>query len=147
MSRPDGNDFRAVTLRQADFSLSAVRRATFHYVNTAPQWFRGNAGDWAALEEGLRHDENNNGIVPIYFFKLVYDPRRRLSTGFVTINSQFYNKTTNDRLTFCDDICGDKELPWLRWRNDGAHSFCCDYEQFTQKVTFLPPLQVEGELD
>ncbi|KAI5638102.1 DNA/RNA non-specific endonuclease domain-containing protein [Phthorimaea operculella] len=133
---------------QADFSLSAVRRATFHYVNTAPQWFRGNAGDWAALEEGLRRraytqnstldvytgtlgvlnlknkdgrdtplyladDENNNGIVPVpmYFFKLVYDPRRRLSTGFVTINSQFYNKTTNDRLTFCDDICGDKELP------------------------------------
>ncbi|KAJ2938338.1 hypothetical protein O0L34_g13260 [Tuta absoluta] len=169
---------------QADFSLSAVRRATFHYVNTAPQWFRGNAGDWAALEEALRRrafthkstfevytgtldvltlknkdgrdtplyladDDNNNGIlpVPMYFFKLVYDPRHRLSTAFVSINSQFYNKTTNDRLTFCDDICGNNALPWLRWRNDGAHSFCCDYEQFTQRVTFLPPLDVEGELD
>ncbi|KAJ2938339.1 hypothetical protein O0L34_g13261 [Tuta absoluta] len=169
---------------QADFTLSAVRRATFHYVNTAPQWFRGNAGDWAALEDALRRrafsknstlevytgtlevltaknkdgrdtplyladDENNNGIlpVPMYFFKLVFEPRRRLSTAFVSINSQFYNKTINDRLTFCDDICGDNELPWLRWRNDGAHSFCCDYEQFTQRVTFLPPLDVEGELD
>uniref|UniRef100_A0A2H1WIS3 SFRICE_021734 n=1 Tax=Spodoptera frugiperda TaxID=7108 RepID=A0A2H1WIS3_SPOFR len=35
----------------ADYATSALIRATFHYVNTAPQWMRGNAGDWAALEE------------------------------------------------------------------------------------------------
>nr|AKB95587.1 DNA/RNA non-specific endonuclease [Chilo suppressalis] len=39
---------------RADFPLRAAQLASFHYVNTAPQWMRGNAGDWAALEEALR---------------------------------------------------------------------------------------------
>ncbi|CAH2101511.1 unnamed protein product [Euphydryas editha] len=36
---------------RADFPLYPAQRASFHYVNSAPQWMRGNAGDWAALED------------------------------------------------------------------------------------------------
>ncbi|XP_045457175.1 uncharacterized protein LOC123667261 [Melitaea cinxia] len=39
---------------RADFPLYSVQRTSFHYVNSAPQWMRGNAGDWAALEEAVR---------------------------------------------------------------------------------------------
>ncbi|XP_037299449.1 uncharacterized protein LOC115454188 isoform X2 [Manduca sexta] len=39
---------------RADFTLLAELRATFQYVNTAPQWQRNNAGPWAALEDSLR---------------------------------------------------------------------------------------------
>nr|AKB95588.1 DNA/RNA non-specific endonuclease [Sesamia inferens] len=51
----------------ADYPTSALIRATFHYVNTAPQWFRGNAGDWAALEDGLRRRvQARGGKVTVY---------------------------------------------------------------------------------
>ncbi|KAJ8704044.1 hypothetical protein PYW07_013338 [Mythimna separata] len=170
----------------ADFMTSALMRATFHYVNTGPQWFRGNAGDWAALEDGLRrrvkvlgndvtvftgthgimtlpdkngrmqeiylHADANNNLdvpVPMYFYKLIYNPEAKTAAVFISINSSFYNATTIDGLQFCDNICDqdDKnaEYSWLRWRsNDGTFSFCCDYDQFVEEVDYLPKLDVEG---
>nr|QJD55610.1 DNA/RNA non-specific endonuclease [Spodoptera litura] len=170
----------------ADYATSALIRATFHYVNTAPQWMRGNAGDWAALEEALRRrvhelgtpvivytgnhgmmalpdkggrmreiflhaDLNNNFNVPVpmYFYKLVYDPSQKRASVFLTINSSFYNDSMTNSLVFCDNIC-DKDdyynnFKWLRWRsNDGTFSFCCDYDQFVREVDYLPKLDVRG---
>ncbi|CAD0206545.1 unnamed protein product [Chrysodeixis includens] len=46
---------------RADYTTSAETRATFHYVNAAPQWMRGNAGDWGALEEALRRRVQSRG--------------------------------------------------------------------------------------
>ncbi|XP_075989482.1 salivary endonuclease-like [Anticarsia gemmatalis] len=168
---------------RADFSLNAEMRGTFHYVNTGPQWQRGNAGDWAALEEALRRrvherrasvhvmtgthgvmtlpdskghmkefylytDENNNHAVPVpmYFYKLVYDPVAKTAAAFITINSSFYNQTMTNELQFCDDICEENSsYNWLRWRsNDGTHSFCCNYDQFIEEIDYLPQLDVVG---
>ncbi|XP_053620929.1 uncharacterized protein LOC128681220 [Plodia interpunctella] len=165
---------------RADFNLRAEQRASFHYINTAPQWFRGNAGDWAALEDAVRRrvdaqdsglliytgthgvltlldsggnfrdiyltaDENNNPIVPVpmYYYKLVYDPKKRTAAAFVSINSSFFNKTITTRLTFCDAECSRHN--WLKWRsNDGTFSFCCDYDDFVDKISYLPKLDVRG---
>ncbi|XP_063837060.1 uncharacterized protein LOC135086188 [Ostrinia nubilalis] len=160
---------------RADFSLRACQVATFHYVNTAPQWQRGNAGDWAALEEALKRrisalgrpvtvytgthgvmsfgphkelyltaDTNNNGIVPVplYLYKLVFDPLTRKAVVFVSINSPFYNSTITDQLTFCEDVCERKEYSWLTWRDDGTTSFCCNYKD--AKLFHLPKLPVSG---
>ncbi|KAL0808398.1 hypothetical protein ABMA28_012872 [Loxostege sticticalis] len=160
---------------RADFSLRASQVATFHYVNTAPQWQRGNAGDWAALEEGLKRrihalgrpvtvytgthgvlsfgdgkelylstDANNNGIVPVplYLYKLVYDPKTKKAVVFVTINSSFYNSTMTDQLTVCEDVCERREFSWLTWRDDGTTSFCCSYEDAEELN--LPKLTVSG---
>ncbi|CAB3222632.1 unnamed protein product [Arctia plantaginis] len=168
---------------RADYTTSAETRATFHYVNTAPQWRRGNAGDWAALEDALRRrvqsygskvlvftgahgvmtlpdkqgrlkeiylhtDENNNEQlpVPMYFYKLVYDPKKKTAAAFISINSSFYNKTMIDELEFCDDICaGNRQFSWLKWRSsDGTHSFCCEYNQFVKEIDYLPKLNVQG---
>ncbi|XP_061385080.1 uncharacterized protein LOC116776949 isoform X1 [Danaus plexippus] len=46
---------------RADHSLLCSQRASFLYLNTAPQWRRGNAGDWAALEEALRRRVHSYG--------------------------------------------------------------------------------------
>lgn len=167
---------------RADFPLRAQMRATFQYINTAPQWRTINSGDWGALESALRKkvvqlghsvtvytgthgvlalpnrdgalqsiylhfDENNNGVVPVpmYFYKVVYDPTARTAVAFVTINSAFYNKTTTDELQFCSDICdSNPQYSWLTWRSrDGAHSFCCDYTEFANEVK-LVKLDVRG---
>ncbi|XP_049704173.2 uncharacterized protein LOC110382084 [Helicoverpa armigera] len=167
----------------ADYPTSALIRATFHYVNSAPQWQRGNAGDWAALEESLRRrvnalnttvivytgthgimtlpnrsghmkevylhiDENNNPDVPVpmYYYKLVYDPIRKLAAVFITINSSFYSDKVLNSLVFCQDICEhNREFSWLKWRaNDGTFSFCCDYKSFVEEVDYLPKLDVRG---
>ncbi|CAK1550200.1 unnamed protein product [Leptosia nina] len=167
---------------KADYTLGAEQRASFHYANTAPQWMRGNAGDWAALEEAVRRrvynlnstvtlytgtygvatladqtnvqreiylglDENNNRVVPVplYFFKLVYDPTRKTAVVFISINSTYYNQTMLDELSFCDDVCDDNpKYKWLRWRNDGTHSFCCNYQDFAKRINILPKMKVNG---
>ncbi|KAJ0169805.1 hypothetical protein K1T71_014411 [Dendrolimus kikuchii] len=167
----------------ADFCMHAQSRATFQYINTGPQWLKGNAGDWAALEDSLRRrintlgvnatvytgthgtmvlpdkngalkeiyldtDANNNGIVPVplYFYKVVYDPMQQKASAFISINSSFYNQTLTDELTFCNDICdGNKNFSWLKWRaNDGTFSFCCDYNEFSRTVDYLPIHTVKG---
>ncbi|XP_059045011.1 uncharacterized protein LOC131840833 [Achroia grisella] len=165
---------------RADFIMRGQQQASYHYVNCAPQWQRGNAGDWTAVESALRQrintygspvtvytgtmgvmsladdkghpqnlylddDENNNGVlpVPLYFFKLVYDPRKKTAAAFVSINSSFYNRTVVDRLTFCDESC--ERHDWLRWRpSDGTHSFCCDYAALARAVEHVPKLDVKG---
>ncbi|CAH2062454.1 unnamed protein product, partial [Iphiclides podalirius] len=166
---------------RADFTTRAMQRASFHYINAAPQWLRGNAGDWAALEDALRRrvtssgrkmvvytgthgvstlpdkhnqqqklflhvDENNNGVVPVplYYYKLVYDPKELKAVAFVSINSSYYNKSMVDELTFCSDVCnGNGNYTWLKWRpRDGAHSFCCDYDEFVKEIDYLPTLTV-----
>ncbi|CAH2212672.1 uncharacterized protein LOC120635115 isoform X2 [Pararge aegeria] len=168
---------------RADFPLRAQQKATFHYINTAPQWMRGNAGDWAALEEALRRrvhaygmpvtvytgtagvstlpdagdtyrqiylhaDENNNRIVPVpmYFYKIVYDPTKQTAATFISINSSYYNNTMIEKLQFCSDICEQNpKYAWLKWRpRDGTHSFCCQYDDFVKTVKDLPKLYVKG---
>ncbi|VVC87206.1 unnamed protein product [Leptidea sinapis] len=112
---------------KADFPMSAEQRGTFHYANAAPQWMRGNAGDWAALEE------------------IVHDPSDSSATVFISINSPYYNESTLEQLSFCQDVCsGDSRFSWLRWRNDGTHSFCCEYRDFAKTINVIPKIKVNG---
>jgi DNA/RNA endonuclease G (NUC1) len=39
---------------RADFIFGSQQRATFYYVNAAPQWHRFNAMNWEALEHSVR---------------------------------------------------------------------------------------------
>ncbi|KAM3955545.1 LOW QUALITY PROTEIN: uncharacterized protein ACR2FA_010539 [Aphomia sociella] len=176
---------------RTDFIMRSDQRATYQYVNSAPQWQRGNSGDWAALEAALRQrihsygspvtvytgtagvlsltdqagklkelylhvDENNNGIIPVplYFFKLVYDPKQRAAAAFVSVNTATPNRTavflpvisgspnrTAGPLAGCRS-CG--RHAWLHWRpRDNTDSFCCDYAALAAQVPHLPRLDVK----
>lgn len=39
---------------KVDFILGSHQRATHHYINTAPQWFGLNSGNWLKIEDGIR---------------------------------------------------------------------------------------------
>ncbi|KOB66344.1 putative dsRNase, partial [Operophtera brumata] len=96
-------------------------------------------GVWRPLS--LHTDENNNGLVPVP----LYMYKTKTATAFVSINSSFFNSSTVRDLTFCDDLCTEREFSWLKWQpNDGTHSFCCDYQEFTETVGLLEDLDIRG---
>ncbi|XP_069363658.1 uncharacterized protein [Maniola hyperantus] len=96
----------------------------------------------------LTTDQNNNRVVPVpmYFYKVVYDPTKQTAVAFISINSSYYNNSMIDELAFCDDVCEhNPQFSWLRWRpKDGTHSFCCNYEDFVKTIHDLPKLNVRG---
>jgi DNA/RNA endonuclease G (NUC1) len=54
---------------RSDFVYSTHQRATFWFINTAPQWQTFNSGNWKVLEDNLREYENYNQIqINAYFF-------------------------------------------------------------------------------
>ncbi|XP_068625758.1 uncharacterized protein [Battus philenor] len=144
--RGNGGDWAALEealRRRVSRGGSSVNVITgTHGVSTLPDKFG------HSRELYLHVDKNNNEVVPVplYYYKLVYDPRNKTAVAFVSINSSYYNNTTIDKLTFCNDICqSDSNLAWLSWRpNDGTHSFCCNYLEFVRTVHYLPRLNVRG---
>ncbi|KOB65166.1 Gag-pol polyprotein [Operophtera brumata] len=123
-------------------------------------------GVWRPLS--LHTDENNNGLVPVplYMYKvgactpartarclcrtgaecggLSPCTRTRTTTDSCLSRSTCTSSTVRD-LTFCDDLCTEREFSWLKWQpNDGTHSFCCDYQEFTERVGLLEDLDIRG---
>ncbi|KAG5888061.1 hypothetical protein JTB14_010037 [Gonioctena quinquepunctata] len=47
---------------RTDFIYNAQQQATFHYVNSVPQWQIFNAGNWLALERSLRSYASNKMV-------------------------------------------------------------------------------------
>nr|UVJ48449.1 dsRNase1 [Hyphantria cunea] len=161
---------------KTDFVFATGQRATFYFINVAPQWQPFNAGNWNWLEQNLRarigaagyrakvytgtfgvsqlRDKNNRLVsifldrphsripVPLYFYKVVYDPSLLQGTAFVSINNPYYTETEVRNLTFCTDRCrNNSAFSWLRWqpdRIDIGYSFCCSVDDFRRTVPHLP---------
>lgn len=47
---------------KADFIYGTVQRATFHFVNVAPQWQTNNGGNWNTLEMNVRSFASQSGL-------------------------------------------------------------------------------------
>jgi DNA/RNA non-specific endonuclease len=45
---------------RSDFVYSTHQRATFWFINTAPQWQTFNSGNWKVLEDNLREYKNHD---------------------------------------------------------------------------------------
>lgn len=52
---------------KTDFVFAFGERATFHYVNCAPQWYGFNSGNWNTLEVDLRNHVHNSGYSTIIY--------------------------------------------------------------------------------
>lgn len=172
---------------KADFVLAFGERATFHYVNCAPQWYGFNSGNWNSLEQDLRDhihqegydtviytgtygvtelkssfghrvniylysDENNNPVIPVplYFYKVWYEPMTKRGIAFVGINNPYLSNSEARDLIFCKDICtGNRDFSWLTWHPGNiseGFSFCCTVSEFTNVVRHLPALDVTSLL-
>uniref|UniRef100_A0A2A4JKE1 DNA/RNA non-specific endonuclease/pyrophosphatase/phosphodiesterase domain-containing protein n=1 Tax=Heliothis virescens TaxID=7102 RepID=A0A2A4JKE1_HELVI len=169
---------------KTDFPLAFGERATFHYVNCAPQWVGFNGGNWNTLEVDLRNhihiagystiiytgvfglaqlnnemgrkvdlylynDENNNPVIPVplFFYKVVYEPSRKCGIAFVGINNPYYTVEEARQMFFCKDLCrADRAFPWLTWHPDNpseGYTFCCTVSDFKKTVPHLPPFEVD----
>ncbi|KAF9796170.1 hypothetical protein SFRURICE_010179 [Spodoptera frugiperda] len=169
---------------KTDFVFAFGERATFHYVNCAPQWVGFNGGNWNTLEVDLRNhihvagyntiiytgtfgishlqnadgrkielylytDENNNPVIPVplFYYKVVYEPQRKCGIVFVGINNPYVSSTEAHQMFFCEDLCrGNRDLSWLSWHPDSAaegYTFCCTVPDFRNTVPHLPPFDVD----
>ncbi|CAG9128734.1 unnamed protein product [Plutella xylostella] len=172
---------------KTDFVFAFGERATFHYVNCAPQWTGFNAGNWNTLEVDLRRhihesnystiiytgtfgvsqllsdagdlvylylykDSNNNPVIPVplYFYKVVYEPKLKKGIAFVGINNPYLTIGEAKKIFFCQDQChGSYNVSWLSWHPDSSregYTFCCTVEDFRKTVPYLPPFKVTGLL-
>ncbi|XP_059061997.1 uncharacterized protein LOC131854845 [Achroia grisella] len=100
----------------------------------------------------LHTDANNNPQVPVplYFYKVAYDPARRLGTAFISINNPYYTEAEVRALSFCTDRCrNNNAFNWLNWqpdRIDLGYSFCCTVAEFRSVIPHLPNFDVIGLL-
>lgn len=168
---------------KTDFVFAFGERATFHYVNCAPQWYGFNSGNWNTLEVDLRRyihnadvdtviytgtyevtqlfteygarvdiylysDQNNNPVIPVplYFYKVVYEPATNRGIAFVGINGPYYSRSDAEDLFFCENICNkSSEFHWLSWHPHNAregYTFCCSVPDFRNTITHLPSFEV-----
>ncbi|KOB76267.1 Alkaline nuclease [Operophtera brumata] len=172
---------------KTDFVFAFGERATFHYVNCAPQWYGFNGGNWNTLEVDLRNhvhdvgyntiiytgtygvttlmtdyghraniylynDENNNPVIPVplYFYKVVYEPSTKRGIAFVGINNPYVTAVEARDLFFCRDLCrGNSDFHWLSWHPNNSsegYTFCCTIPDFRGAVGHLPQFEVNGLL-
>ncbi|XP_026765182.2 uncharacterized protein LOC113523414 [Galleria mellonella] len=100
----------------------------------------------------LHTDINNNPQVPVplYYYKVAYDPSRRLGTAFISINNPYYTEAEVRDLMFCTDRCrNNNAFNWLNWqpdRIDLGYSFCCTVADFRNFIPHLPDFEVIGLL-
>ncbi|XP_059061998.1 uncharacterized protein LOC131854846 isoform X1 [Achroia grisella] len=100
----------------------------------------------------LHTDANNNPQVPVplYFYKVAYDPALRLGTAFISINNPYYTEAEVRVLTFCTDRCRNNDaFKWLEWQPDRielGYSFCCTVADFRNVIPHLPNFDVIGLL-
>ncbi|KAM3955554.1 uncharacterized protein ACR2FA_010549 [Aphomia sociella] len=94
----------------ADFILSAERRATYDYINSAPQWLEGNKKSWSNLERDLRIKiSNESSDITVYtgtFGNLTFKTdhgedktvylSKRNELVIVPVPLYFYKRSTNN---------------------------------------------------
>ncbi|CAH0628807.1 unnamed protein product [Chrysodeixis includens] len=169
---------------KSDYVFATGQRATFYFINAAPQWQPINAGNWNALEQDLRARIGAAGYrtviytgtfgvmqlrdghyrfqdiylvpnrtqipVPLYYYKVAYDPSRRIGTAFITINNPYYTPAEARARQFCTDRCRNNgAFNWMRWqpdRIDIGYSFCCTIDDFRRTIPHLPSFQTNGLL-
>ncbi|CAG4941000.1 unnamed protein product [Colias eurytheme] len=99
----------------------------------------------------LDNTNNNRRLpVPLYMYKVAYDPVRRIGTAFISINNPHYTAAEARALQFCTDRCrNNSAFSWLRWqpdRIDLGYSFCCTVDDFRRRIGHLPSFTVNGLL-
>ncbi|KAI8440318.1 hypothetical protein MSG28_001663 [Choristoneura fumiferana] len=144
-----------------DFVFATGQRATFFFINCAPQWQPFNAGNWNWLEQDLRGIIGSTGHATKVFTGTFGVSQLRDANG-VLQDIYLYRDTNNNpqlpvplyyykevrALTFCTDRCrNNPDFNWMRWKPDDietGYSFCCEVGDFRRTVPHLPEFNVTG---
>ncbi|GLV38010.1 uncharacterized protein CBL_07808 [Carabus blaptoides fortunei] len=160
---------------KADFVYGAQQRATFFYVNVAPQWQTFNGNNWNELEMSCRRfAEKSKRDLTVYTgvhgHAKLDDKSLYLFTGNtnykLTVPAVFWKVLhdpvtkagiafvghnnpydTTDVTMLCTNICN--KVNWLSWdaKNITAgYSYCCDVTELQRVVQEIPDIPVHGLL-
>ncbi|KAK0092837.1 hypothetical protein PV326_000481 [Microctonus aethiopoides] len=84
--------------------------------------------------------------VPQYYWKIIYDPVRKLGTAFVGLNDP-YALEINDDMFLCTDIAN--KIKWLTWDANSIKkgvSYACTVDDLRKVIPSIPQLEVYGVL-
>ncbi|XP_053996289.1 uncharacterized protein LOC128885924 [Hylaeus anthracinus] len=86
-------------------------------------------------------------IVPKYFWKIIYDPQKKLGTAFVGLNDPFIS--LNDSTVY---LCKDRiesKINWLNWKPTDIKkgvSYACPVNSLRKQIPTIPQFDVVGVL-
>ncbi|KAI8041239.1 hypothetical protein M5D96_005495, partial [Drosophila gunungcola] len=141
---------------KADFVFAPEQRATFLFINAAPQWQTFNAGNWARVEDGVRawvakekkhlylsHDSNGNGLIPVpkLYFRVVIEPTTKKGIVLIGVNNPHLSLAEIKRdYILCTDV-SDK-INWISWKKTditAGYSYACEVPDFLLFLLLLLP--------
>lgn len=154
---------------RADFIYKEWQDATYYYINAVPQWQKINGGIWASMETAVRNLASNlkrnlwiqtgafdaiqfNGNilalgddyripVPLYLWKLVYDPGANQAMVFVNVNHVVPKASLcpqDDTGRFCEE--NRWIFPGNRQQISSGVLQCCKYQSVKLKIPWLMEL-------
>ncbi|XP_049809029.1 uncharacterized protein LOC126252202 [Schistocerca nitens] len=161
-----------------DFILNTQQHASFFYANAAPQWQTFNHGNWLSVESALRNHAQRQSLdlevwtgthgvlslddteelylaggrriaVPLFFWKLVHDPRSGTAIVFVGLNNPFATCKAVQVLTqVCpENVC--TKAGWARrnWNRPSKGLItCCSAQELAAAVPGAPQVNATGLL-
>lgn len=80
--------------------------------------------------------------IPLFFWKIIYDPSSQKGTAFIGVNNPYITELTDDYF-ICEDI--SSEISWLTWTPDSISagiSYACAIDDLRKVVPTLPKLTV-----
>lgn len=92
----------------------------------------------------LNSGDANVLAVPDVFWKILYDPRTFTAVAFIGHNDPFNNDIRPMCTTICDEIADKIQLSWDAMNYKKGYSYCCSYKELTEKIAYLPVLNVTG---
>ena len=159
---------------RADFLFEEWQDATFSYINAVPQFQKFNAGNWALMEEAVRKlasklkrnlevqtgtldiaksrdqmlslAENAKMPVPLFLWKLVFDPLQNKAIVFISLN--YYARQESLCPEHESSLCEENswDFPQRNQFKKGV-LYCCSYQSLKTKIKWMNNYQPSGILN
>ncbi|XP_049778779.1 uncharacterized protein LOC126175826 [Schistocerca cancellata] len=102
--------------------------------------------DTEGRQKELYLAEGERMAVPLFFWKLVHDPKSGTAIAFVGVNNPFAAGTAAEA-QLCPDVCGDAGWARRKWnRPNKGRVTCCSAQELAAAVPGAPQVHASGLL-